>query len=362
MSNSFIPNSFQTPNIVIDKFMPLLTGSQYIVLSYAMRHIIGWQDKIADRRGKISLSMFEHGYGDYPGCGLRRPAIVKALKGLQEIGLIKAIGKPTSKGQEWELIFDPDKINNEVLMNHKDARDVFNKARIRSANEARFAEQLVRPTNRETGSSHEPPTGSSHEPPTGSSHEPPTGSSHELNQTQDSNTVSKTKTRSAKSGTKARVDWHEDLYYQVMFLILGIDTRTEQQKEKGSGQKEKRYTQSQASKITNWLKGSENVRTGGKGSPKVPPIDRPATTIELRQFNIDYRSGHIKGLSRGGLTPPSNIEKFIRWFRVWRIAKQSTSVDYNQPAKQTHELSPEKVNEAANVLLDFVDRREQSES
>jgi hypothetical protein len=114
--SDFIPNTFQTPNAIIDTLMFLLTDSEFRVLMYAVRHILGWTKKAPTRRACISLSTFEDGFSydtpdgeiSYPGCGLRVAPIRKALKSLQKYRILKAIGKPSQKGQKWELAFMTD--------------------------------------------------------------------------------------------------------------------------------------------------------------------------------------------------------------------------------------------------------------
>lgn len=109
MNNAdYLPNSYQTPNVLVDKLMKLLTLEEWAVLSVAIREIIGWREKIADRRAKISLSRF----ADISGIG--RETIITALGayegkhegGLVKYGLLTPIGEPDNKGQEWELTFD----------------------------------------------------------------------------------------------------------------------------------------------------------------------------------------------------------------------------------------------------------------
>jgi hypothetical protein len=88
-----IPNSFQTPNAYIDRFLHLLTAEEWKVLSYAVRRISGF-DKAQDQ---ISLSQFVGGatlkdgtIRDY-GTGLSRAAVVKALAGLTTYRLLIAV-------------------------------------------------------------------------------------------------------------------------------------------------------------------------------------------------------------------------------------------------------------------------------
>lgn len=95
---SAIPNTFQTPNVIIDQFMPLLTDSEFRVLMWAVRQILGWHDKIETRRAEISLTNFE-------GCGLCRGTISRALKSLTSYRILEAVGEPGRKGQAWELRF-----------------------------------------------------------------------------------------------------------------------------------------------------------------------------------------------------------------------------------------------------------------
>jgi hypothetical protein len=87
--SDFIPNSFQTPNDYVDRFLHLLTPEEWKVLGYSIRRIFGF-NKTADR---ISLSQYENGLKDKDGkqldhgTGLSRPTIVRALRSLEEFGL-----------------------------------------------------------------------------------------------------------------------------------------------------------------------------------------------------------------------------------------------------------------------------------
>lgn len=99
----YIPNTFQTPNAIIDRLMPLLTDSEFRVLIYMVRHILGWEKQIATRRAHISLSRFEGRVGHGNGCGLGRGAIIEALESLEQFQIVQRVGKAGNKGQMWEL-------------------------------------------------------------------------------------------------------------------------------------------------------------------------------------------------------------------------------------------------------------------
>ena len=113
MPAKIIPNSFQSPNDYVDVFMELLSGEEYKCLSFAARHILGWQDKINAREGVISLSMFADGYTTesgthYGGTGINRTALVAALEALVTYRLLIKVGDPTPEGQRWLLGDDAD--------------------------------------------------------------------------------------------------------------------------------------------------------------------------------------------------------------------------------------------------------------
>jgi len=111
--NAILMNSFQTPNSYVDNAMGMLTSEEYKCLSFATRHILGWQDKVSKRRGFISLNMFENGFVSakgvvFGGTGLTRQTIVRATDELTRLLFLLKIGEPTAEGQEWELGDEPD--------------------------------------------------------------------------------------------------------------------------------------------------------------------------------------------------------------------------------------------------------------
>ena len=108
--SKYIPNSFQTPNIVIDELMSLLNEGELKCYLFAIRHVYGWQDKIERGYAHISISMFEDGFSQFSGTGLSRPTITKSLKALVKYGvLIKVETDETySKGQAYAIGENPD--------------------------------------------------------------------------------------------------------------------------------------------------------------------------------------------------------------------------------------------------------------
>jgi len=112
--SKIIPNSFQTPNAYVDEAMYLLTPEEYKVLSFIDRHILGWQEKVMERKSAISLTMLVNGYQSkktgrwFHGTGLSRPTVNKCLDALTAYGFVIPEGKPGPKGQVWVIGDYPD--------------------------------------------------------------------------------------------------------------------------------------------------------------------------------------------------------------------------------------------------------------
>ncbi len=90
------PNFTQTPNILMDDWLPHLSHVELKVLMVIMRKTFGWQ-KVRDR---ISLSQLEKFTGSL------RKAILKAVNDLQDKGLIlkKVEGKIGTQKTYYELV------------------------------------------------------------------------------------------------------------------------------------------------------------------------------------------------------------------------------------------------------------------
>ncbi len=161
MNDNLIPNSFQVPNVYIDRLMPLLTDTEFRVLMFAVRHILGWQDTIGQRAARLSLSAFESGYRGSEGVGLGRAAIVKALEGLERFGVLRRVGEPTRNGQMWEL---GEAFDWEGLKKRHSERQMKNRRRTQSAVSARAGNGVVRATNQKSGTSDVPESGLSDVP------------------------------------------------------------------------------------------------------------------------------------------------------------------------------------------------------
>jgi DNA replication protein DnaD len=129
MSNTdtFMPNAFQTPNAIIDRVMPFLTGEEFMCLMVAVREILGWDTSFASRRKKIALSIF------VKKTGLSKPKVNDALKVLASCGILRRIGEARgSASQMWHLPENP-AINWEVLTARKEQQKEVSAKRISKA-------------------------------------------------------------------------------------------------------------------------------------------------------------------------------------------------------------------------------------
>ncbi len=187
--NGFLPNSFQVPNLYLDRVMPLLELSEFAVLMYAARHILGWDD-VQDRCAHLSLTAFERGHRGQSGCGLSRPVIKEALDRLEEFGLLERVGKPSSrKGQAWKLVLDESAVKWDQMQARRDEKEAKNHKRTRPATKAsiekREAEKAlaVRPTYQDSSTLDVPIAENSSTldvPVSGTSHVPISGTSDVL--------------------------------------------------------------------------------------------------------------------------------------------------------------------------------------
>jgi len=109
--NAVIPNTFQHPNIFIDKLMFYLTAEENVILTFAVRRILGFQENIMSRKDNISLSQFTDGIVAKDGsvlslgCGLGVQSVRACLDSLEAYKiLIPTTEKPSpTKGQEYWL-------------------------------------------------------------------------------------------------------------------------------------------------------------------------------------------------------------------------------------------------------------------
>ena len=113
--NNYIPNSFQTPNIVVDELLYLLKGGEFKVYMFAIRHVYGWRNEIERGYSHMSYSMIEDGYEastgtKFHGTGLSRQSITTALNALVEYRLLIKVktGYDNVKGQAYAIGQDPD--------------------------------------------------------------------------------------------------------------------------------------------------------------------------------------------------------------------------------------------------------------
>lgn len=100
---NLIPNSTQTPNVILDLVLPRVPEAEARCLLYICRRTFGFH-KEADR---ISFSQFMEGIKDRRGtvldygAGLARASVAKGLKSLLEAGAIRI--RQTTKGNYYQI-------------------------------------------------------------------------------------------------------------------------------------------------------------------------------------------------------------------------------------------------------------------
>jgi len=120
-----IPQSFQVPNLYIDRLLPLLTDPEIRVLFYMTRQIYGWEKSRARNQEQISIRQIVHGklVDDRlvdGGAGIGKTAVRKAINSLKTHKIIIEVtaGKPYTP-TEWRLQQDASAIDWAALMSRK---------------------------------------------------------------------------------------------------------------------------------------------------------------------------------------------------------------------------------------------------
>lgn len=140
--SDYIPNTFPTPNNIVDRIMWLLTDPELRVLIYMTRHILGWTSSMKSHQARISLSRFVDGYTTesgvhFPGCGLSKNAVRDALKSLEQFKIVAEAGKRNNDGTLWKLAFmETNKVDEDGLKKRAEEKAVKNQKRIVKATEA----------------------------------------------------------------------------------------------------------------------------------------------------------------------------------------------------------------------------------
>ena len=107
MPKNYLPNSFATPNAIVDTLMGHLSGNEYKVLVFAWRHIFGFGEYDPDKTKCISKTMFLRGYTSkkghvFGGVGMGKSALENAIRGCMNKGILTNVGC-SSKGREWTI-------------------------------------------------------------------------------------------------------------------------------------------------------------------------------------------------------------------------------------------------------------------
>ena len=160
--NHVVKYSFQCPNIFVDKLLYFLTGEEWKVLSMAIRHIYGFQDKIVDRTAWLAISFIHEGsFGSklnhpkgsdaaaFNGSGLPKGAVIKAINNLVRYGILVPVGAPhPHKGQAYRIVEDWEEMDIAGLARRRSAREYRDLLRTKAATTARSRKRDTASTSR----------------------------------------------------------------------------------------------------------------------------------------------------------------------------------------------------------------------
>lgn len=131
------PNTFQTPNLLVDRLLELLTDNELRIALFTIRHIYGWKDTRPAGTARLSISSFEHGYRGSRGCGLARGTIVETLASLERLGIMHRVGNPTRRGRQWAFAEREKDVDWAGLELRKEEQNAANRERTEKARAAR---------------------------------------------------------------------------------------------------------------------------------------------------------------------------------------------------------------------------------
>ncbi len=120
--SKIVPNTFQTPNAMVDDFMRYLTGEEtkcYLVL---VRKIFGWH-KEKDRIASSKIAEFT---------GLSEDTVKDCMKSLTSFGLVIRVSENNphdNHGIEWSIEMDDAKINTPAMEARKNKTKISDKNR-----------------------------------------------------------------------------------------------------------------------------------------------------------------------------------------------------------------------------------------
>jgi Bacteriophage replication protein O len=92
-TSELIPNSFQVPNLLVDRLLPFLSGPQTKVVLLVCRKTFGWSKRV----DLISLGQFEQ------QAGLSRSSVYEALETFVRAGLLLKTSRGRQQVNGWSL-------------------------------------------------------------------------------------------------------------------------------------------------------------------------------------------------------------------------------------------------------------------
>lgn len=326
-----IPNSFQTPNLYVDRAMQHLTDAELRCLIFATRHIFGWQDTIASRQNTISLSMFENGYewkrkdGTVfmcGGCGLNRTAISKAVNSLCTFGLLEKVGEATQDGQTYHIGEAPKWSDLEKRSAEK-----------REKNCKRVSKATAIIVSKRGGTSDVPVSSDGNSTGTSDVHK----QTHIQTQEKDSAQKDSAETRpNIVQFPNANERPRNPVFDAVSEYVFGITSAEELTR-----MNEEEQAGSRIGMIVSWLNQKSDRFKLGNSKKKVVLgfISSPVKPEHVKMFVDAYKREH------NGASAPRDIEKFVEHWRAWASKAKAASAPRPAlaPSAPVVELTPEEI-------------------
>jgi hypothetical protein len=110
----YVPNTFPTPNVLVDAVMPAVSASAFIVLMLITRHTLGWGGDNADKAWAVGIGGPE---GLRKLTGLSHQSIINGVGDLLELRLILVKKSPRNSRMPNQYALNLDITTGQLVKN-----------------------------------------------------------------------------------------------------------------------------------------------------------------------------------------------------------------------------------------------------
>ena len=110
----YVPNTFSTPNVLVDTVMPVISASAFKVLIVITRHTLGWGSDNTDKALAIGIAGRD---GLAQLTGLSHQGVINAVRELKKLALILVVKGPRNSRKPNEYVLNLDLTTGQLVKN-----------------------------------------------------------------------------------------------------------------------------------------------------------------------------------------------------------------------------------------------------